>query len=170
MVVIIVLKAISRLLIKGIVIAIITFVIGYSAFMGLYYYTSTPEFCSSCHYVEPYVISWENSPHKSVNCMGCHEPTGSLGKLHSKARGLNYYFSDKTGNYIKPIIDASFISEEKCFGCHIGEIKDYPNAKKINKNTRHLQYIENEQKCINCHNDIGHEVNIGVDKVFNIQH
>jgi len=135
--------------------------------MGLYYYTSTPQFCSKCHYIEPYVISWAKSPHHNVNCMNCHEPTGSLGKLHSKARGLNYYVSDKTGNYIKPIIDAPFISDARCFGCHIGETKGYPNIKTINSSKEHLQYIEEELKCSSCHINTGHEINIGVNKVFN---
>jgi len=160
-------KSIARLLIIAIAIVIIIFVIGYGSFMGVYYYTSTPEFCSSCHYVEPYVISWASSSHQDVNCLDCHEPTSLLGKLHSKARGLNYYISDKTGNYVKPIIDASFISEERCFGCHIGEIKDYPNVKKITGNKEHLQYIKDEQKCTSCHNNVGHDTNIEIEKVFN---
>ncbi|MFZ5945903.1 MAG: cytochrome c3 family protein [Bacillota bacterium] len=148
---------------------IIISLMAYGSFMGVYYYTSTPEFCSSCHYVEPYVASWEKLSHKDVNCMLCHEPAGSLGKFHSKARGLNYYISDKTGNYIEPIIDAYFISEARCFGCHTGEIAGFPNAKKITNNRDHLQYIKNEQNCTDCHLGVGHELNISVDKVFNLE-
>lgn len=159
-------KSINKLLLVLVIIAVVLSVVGYGSFMGLYYYTSTPEFCSKCHYVEPYVTSWENSPHNNVNCMGCHEPIGSLGKLHSKARGLNYYISDKTGNYFKPIIDAPFISEAKCFGCHIGEFNEYRDAISIRDNKDHLEYIKNEQNCTSCHINTGHEVNIEVDKVF----
>jgi len=48
-------------------IGIIIFVIGYSSFIGVYYYTSIKELCISCHYIKPYVISWANSPHQNVN-------------------------------------------------------------------------------------------------------
>ncbi|KJS80044.1 MAG: hypothetical protein JM58_19230 [Peptococcaceae bacterium BICA1-8] len=160
------LKAAAKILFSSLIILVVISLLGYGSFMGVYYYTSTPEFCSGCHYVEPYVTSWNNSPHKEVNCMNCHEPTGSLGKLHSKARGLNYYISDITGNYIEPIIDAPFISDARCFGCHIGQIKGYPNAIKITNNRDHLGYIKNEQKCSSCHIETGHEINIGVNKLF----
>ena len=161
------LKAVAKIIFSFLITLVVIYLIGYGSFMGVYYYTSTPEFCSGCHYVEPYVTSWNTSPHKEVNCMNCHEPTGSLGKLHSKARGLNYYISDKTGNYIEPIIDAPFISEARCFGCHIGQFKDYPNVIKINNNSDHLEYIKTEQECSSCHIDTGHEVNIGASKISN---
>lgn len=162
----IMLKSITRLIFLAIAVVIILFLIGHGFFTAVYYYTSTPEFCSSCHYLEPYVISWGQSPHKSVNCMVCHEATGVLGKFHSKARGLNYYLSDKTGNFIEPVIDATFINEKRCFGCHTGEIKDYPYVPKINKDKEHLKHINNEKQCSSCHFDVGHEINIGVEEVF----
>ncbi|MDW7674191.1 MAG: NapC/NirT family cytochrome c [Bacillota bacterium] len=140
--------------------------ISYGAFISLYFYTSTPKFCSSCHYVAPYVASWNISSHKEVNCMGCHEPIGSLGKLHSKARGLNYYISDKTGNYVLPIFDASYISEANCFRCHTGQSSAHMNAPMINDNHLHLEYIKEERKCSSCHNEVGHDINIGLDEVF----
>lgn len=159
-------KAIARLSIIAAAIVFFIFVIGYGFFMGIYHYTSRPEYCRTCHYIEPYVVSWEKSPHKSLKCMVCHEPTGPMGKMHSKFRGLNYYLIDKTGNSSETFIEAPFINERRCFTCHIGDDKDYPYVIKITKNEKHLQYIENEQKCTDCHKEVGHEVNIGIEKLF----
>ncbi|KUO50248.1 MAG: hypothetical protein APF76_11085 [Desulfitibacter sp. BRH_c19] len=147
-------------------VVIIILLITYGSFMGVYYYTSTPEFCSGCHYIKPYVTSWNNSPHQDVNCLQCHEPTGSLGKLHSKSRGLNYYVSDITENYVMPIISASYINNKGCFGCHTGQYPNFPNAVTIKNNQDHLEYLKEDRTCSSCHNDTGHETNIGIDEIF----
>jgi nitrate/TMAO reductase-like tetraheme cytochrome c subunit len=159
-------KSVGRKILWGFVIIAFISLIGYGLFIGLYYYTSTPNFCSSCHYVAPYVTSWSGSPHKEVNCMGCHEPSGSLGKLHSKARGLNYYISDKAGNYILPVFDAAYINELNCFGCHTGQDSNDQNPPMINDSLQHLEYLKEERRCTSCHNEAGHETNIGLDEIF----
>lgn len=138
----------------------------FAAYKGLYYYTSTTEFCRSCHYIEAYVDTWKNSPHSQVNCMKCHEPQGPMGQVHSKARGLNNYFANAMGNYKTPIINASYINENACFSCHTGQNPDHPNAVKINDSHQHLVYIQENKSCISCHNDVGHETNIGINDIF----
>lgn len=60
----------------------------YLLFMGLYYPTSSPTgYCVRCHYIKPYVESWQESKHAGINCAHCHEHRGFGGKLESKARG-----------------------------------------------------------------------------------
>ena len=41
-------------------------------------YTARSEFCSSCHIMEPYFKSWQDSPHASVACVDCHYEPGML--------------------------------------------------------------------------------------------
>ena len=40
------------------------------------WYTSRSEFCNSCHIMEPYYKSWQESAHKDVPCIECHFAAG----------------------------------------------------------------------------------------------
>ena len=156
-----------KTILKSIIGIFIGIIIAYGVFMGVYHYTSTPEFCAKCHYVQPYVASWEKTPHKDVSCMQCHEPSGPLGKLHSKIRGLNYYLMDKTGNYSSFLIKAAYINESNCFVCHIDQNKDHPAAVKLDRvKFDHLKSTKNDESCLSCHRDVGHSTDIGIEKVI----
>ena len=52
------------------------------------WYTSRPVFCNSCHIMEPYYKSWQESSHKDVTCIECHFPPGLGGKVRGKMLGL----------------------------------------------------------------------------------
>ena len=52
------------------------------------WYTSRPQFCNSCHIMEPYYKSWQESSHKDVTCIECHFPPGIGGKVRGKMLGL----------------------------------------------------------------------------------
>ena len=52
------------------------------------WYTSRPQFCNSCHIMEPYYKSWQESSHKDVSCIECHFPPGFGGKVRGKMLGL----------------------------------------------------------------------------------
>lgn len=131
----------------------ILFQIGYVA-------TSGPRFCARCHEVKEYVTSWETSVHKEVTCLECHQPRGELGKIHAKARGLNYVFQHFSGDYTIPT--SAVISSHGCIECHLGDRKPFPNAVRL-KNTskvNHYEIIKNSQSCLECHRDSGHAVDI----------
>lgn len=158
-------KGIVTKIILSIFTVFILFIVGYGAFMGVYHYTSQPEFCSKCHYVNPYVVSWEESPHKDINCLQCHEPSGPLGKLHSKGRGLNYYLMDKTGNHADVITETAYINERNCIVCHTLENNNYSTAPRINRTGfDHFESIKNNVKCINCHENTGHSTEINLEE------
>lgn len=52
------------------------------------WYTSRSEFCNSCHIMEPYYKSWQESSHSHVPCIDCHFAPGFGGKLRGKLLGL----------------------------------------------------------------------------------
>lgn len=52
------------------------------------WYTSRPQFCRSCHIMEPYYVSWQHSSHKDVSCIKCHFPPGVAEKVRGKLLGL----------------------------------------------------------------------------------
>jgi len=82
------------------------------------WYTSRPEFCSSCHIMKPYYKSWQESTHKDVPCIECHFAPGFGGKLRGKMLGLVQlakYVTSSEGP--RP---AAEIPDESCLrsGCH----------------------------------------------------
>ncbi|NQT37482.1 MAG: NapC/NirT family cytochrome c [Planctomycetes bacterium] len=81
-------------------------------------YTSRPEFCRSCHNMEPYYESWQNSSHKDVSCVKCHFPPGAGEKLRGKMLGLvqlaKYVTSSEGPRPAAEVPDASCLRS----GCH----------------------------------------------------
>ena len=68
---------------------IAAFVLMGAALTGLAgWYTSRSEFCRSCHIMEPYYVSWQESSHHDVSCIKCHFPPGAGEKIRGKMLGL----------------------------------------------------------------------------------
>lgn len=134
----------------------------YIAFTGAYFATSFPRFCGSCHEVKQYYGTWQSSSHKNVGCLYCHEFRGFIGKLHSKARGLNYVYQHITGQYT--ITSQGIVFEPNCNGCHLGDYRNYPKTKRLDM--KHYEYIKADKSCLQCHRDVGHQVNIFSSEKF----
>lgn len=126
----------------------------YIAFMGAYYVTSTPGYCTTCHEAKPYVKSWKQSPHRNVKCEGCHEQRGFLGKIQYKARGLNAAYIHLTGQY-SGLLGTSQVFEQNCIDCHFGGYRRFPNASKLDR--KHYNYVKEGRSCLECHRKTGHE-------------
>jgi nitrate/TMAO reductase-like tetraheme cytochrome c subunit len=81
-------------------------------------YSSRPQFCNMCHYMNPYYASWQKSAHKNVACIECHFPPSVQGELQKKFEALVQVVKYATGQYgTRPwtqISDASCLRE----GCH----------------------------------------------------
>ncbi|MBI3819528.1 MAG: NapC/NirT family cytochrome c [Planctomycetes bacterium] len=85
---------------------------------GLMMYSSRPEFCTSCHYMQPYYDSWKKGSHKNVTCIACHFPPGMEGFISGKIAAISQvalYFTGTQGP--KPF---AHIRDESCMrsGCH----------------------------------------------------
>jgi len=96
--------------------------IGLFVFLPLGYatvsYTTRPEFCRTCHNMEPYVASWEQSSHSSVPCVDCHYEPGLLETAEGKFKALSQlakYVTATEGT--KPWAE---VSDASCMrsGCH----------------------------------------------------
>lgn len=83
------------------------------------WYTSRPQFCRSCHIMEPYFVSWQESSHKDVSCIKCHFPPGAGEKVRGKLLGLAQLAKYVTGGG-GPRPGAAEIPDESCLrsGCH----------------------------------------------------
>jgi len=85
---------------------------------GAGWYTSRPDFCRSCHIMEPYYVSWQESTHHDVSCIKCHFPPGVGEKVRGKLLGLvqlaKYVTASEGPRPVAEIPDASCLRS----GCH----------------------------------------------------
>ncbi|HEX7401309.1 MAG TPA: NapC/NirT family cytochrome c, partial [candidate division Zixibacteria bacterium] len=58
-------------------------VVGILSFIGLQY-SAKPEFCTLCHYMDPFYASWKSSSHNMVPCVECHYDPGVEKELRGK--------------------------------------------------------------------------------------
>lgn len=64
--------------------------------------TSQPEFCGSCHIMQPYYGSWQADAHGrklGVACVECHYAPGERDTVMAKMRGLSQVASYVSGRY-----------------------------------------------------------------------
>ena len=83
---------------------------------GAAMYTSRSQFCVSCHIMEPYYVSWQESSHKDVACIKCHFPPGAGEKVRGKMLGLVQLLKYVTAT-AGPRLSAE-ISDASCLRCH----------------------------------------------------
>src|ERR1035437_3890094 len=119
-------------------------------------YTSTDEFCASCH-VHPHVFaSWKLSTHYDnkagikVHCVDCHLPPKEEGYLVEKARlGLKDIYGYLTKDSAEFNWEAKrtveqaphFTSKASCVKCHANL---FPLTLKKEGQDAHLYYSQNE--------------------------
>ncbi len=134
------------------------------------HYTSTDEYCMSCH-VHPHAEqSWKLSPHHDnsggviVHCVECHLPVEGDGYLFAKAK---HGLTDLYGYMFKDTADFNwdeksklehakgFVYQSSCVECHENL---FPTTLTTEGADAHLNYLNSEEEilCINCHLDVGH--------------
>ncbi len=62
-------------------------------------YSTSPQFCNSCHIMEPYYNAWKTSTHDFVACVDCHYTPGLQSQARSKFEALNQVVSYVTRTY-----------------------------------------------------------------------
>jgi cytochrome c nitrite reductase small subunit len=162
----------SRLAKPGFLIAL-GIVLAFPIFSTLYYTmirTSTPQFCASCHEIQPAYDSWKSSSHAHnsqgvvADCMDCHLPAP-----HDT---FDFFFA-KTFHGIKDVV-AHFTQDEydrpknrerayhyiknaQCQKCH-RELLHIPHNRGAMFAHRTVLYPRPgyEKRCIDCHRDLVH--------------
>lgn len=89
---------------------------------GAEYYTGTPNFCGTCHVMDPYYESWSADIHGrrlDVRCVDCHYAPGERHTFMAKFKGLSQavsYFSGRSGGS-RP---RAHVSDDSCLTskCH----------------------------------------------------
>jgi len=135
--------------------------LGILAVVGMHY-TSQPNFCTSCHQINPSVVSWSVGPHKDVTCLKCHADPGTVGYVKRKVAGLNEVYLQVT-NQIPDKIEAR-INPATCISCHTGS-SEFPKAKNLLLTSgeraprfQHTEMLQNNTSCLTCHQNMGHSI------------
>ena len=121
-------------------------------------YSSRPEFCQSCHFMQVYYNSWKASKHKDVKCSECHYPPGAEGFVVSKTQALSSvvtYFTKTHGT--KPWAE---IGDKSCLkqGCHSEQIIKGRRVFKgvVFDHGSHLTQLRRgkQLRCVSCHSQM----------------
>jgi len=135
-------------------------------------YTSSNEFCNSCH-IHPHAeTSWKLSVHHntpsgvSINCVDCHLPpeekTGRFltRKAYHGFHDLYAYLTldpEEIDWSSKRSTEAAqrFVYEDGCLKCHTNM---FPAALNEQGCQQHIKYIRDPENnsCLQCHHNIGH--------------
>ncbi len=157
--------------------------IGIIAMGGMGEYSMQPEFCQSCHIMQPYYDAWHQSTHgqKKVACVDCHFEPGIKNTLYGKFQASSQAVKYITQTYgSKPhaeIRDVSCLRE----GCHEKRllegkvnwtIKD-ERGQEVTIHFDHTPHLTMERRgkqlrCISCHSQIvqGKHIVVTTDTCF----
>jgi len=119
-------------------------------FVGSSLTTDQPQFCPSCHEMQPHYAAWGQGPHRDVSCIECHVDRGLPARFAHKFVALGEVYSHFTGNNKFPRAVPPDVPDDRCVPCH----EDLPDT--IGK-FPHAAHAE-KGKCAECHYDTGHSV------------
>ena len=146
-------------------------ILGWATTDTMIHATSTREFCSGCHTMEPMALAYDDDVHGGnhpmgirVVCTGCHLPhDGSLTYLLAKGHtGLHDVWAEFVGDPTKVDWFAmrerreDYVYDSACLACH----SDLERATSANPRAfvAHKPYFLGavEKKCVSCHENVGH--------------
>jgi cytochrome c nitrite reductase small subunit len=152
----------KKKVVVGVVLGVV--VIGSVGAVGFWQYHEQPQFCATCHIMDPYLESWESSEYgahahgvEGVVCLDCHEPT-----LDQQVNELVVYMQ---GDYEIPLEELEY-SKEECFDCHELESNeelieltadlelnphDSPHLGELDCQLCHSMHEESVDYCARCH-------------------
>lgn len=138
--------------------------------VGMMEYSTHPDFCRSCHLMEPYYESWKASVHGDVACVQCHYPPGTTAEiLKLKFQALSQVAKFVTKTYSsKPYAE---VQDQSCLrsGCHSREDLDKPVRLEIGGQFLHSIHFSSaavgqQLACVSCHTQLTSDRHIETDK------
>jgi nitrate/TMAO reductase-like tetraheme cytochrome c subunit len=148
---------------------------------GFSEYSMQPEFCRSCHIMEPYYQAWHRSTHKDIPCQDCHFEPGwrntLKGKFQASAQVAKYLTRTYGSKPHAEIADASCLRS----GCHEqrlleGRVRwsvatsDVQTIEICFDHTPHLGQLRRgkQLRCVSCHSQIvqGEHLTVTVSTCF----
>lgn len=166
-------KSVLKKLTKPTLFILLGILIAFPLFSLSYYTmvrTSTPQFCASCHEIQPAYNEWKMSTHVNnaqgfvADCMDCHLPAPQdtvdffYAKTFHGIKDLIKHFTiesyDREKN--RQAAYASF-KNTQCLKCHrnLMSIPNSRGARLAHKSTLYPM-PGMEKKCVDCHRDLVH--------------
>ncbi len=144
-------------------------------------YSMQPDFCRSCHIMEPYYTAWHQSTHQNVPCVDCHFAPGVentlWGKFQASSQAVKYITRTYGSKPHAEIQDASCLRE----GCHekrllLGKVNwtvKIEDGNEVTIKFDHTPHLTQERKgmqlrCVSCHSQIvqGKHIVVTTDTCF----
>lgn len=137
-------------------------------------FSTSPQFCKSCHIMEPYYKSWKNSKHNKVVCVDCHYPPEKPQTLlWKKFQALSQIVKYVTRTYSsKPFAE---IDDSACLreGCHAKRLLEgkliFGKGIKFDHKLHLTQALGGKQlRCVSCHSQIvvGKHIEVTLDTCY----
>lgn len=144
--------------------------------VGMYSYSTNPNFCNSCHIMEPYYNAWKTSKHHgNAVCVDCHYPPATSLREHlwhkfqASAQVVKYVTHTYSSKPFAEISDASCLRS----GCHSTRLLEgrIVTAKGIKFDHRpHLTETQRgrQLRCVSCHSQIvvGNHIEVTYSSCF----
>ncbi len=119
--------------------------------------SSEPQFCNSCHIMEPFYASWERSAHSAIKCVECHFEPGTMGTAQGKFQAISQlakYVTRTQGT--RPWAD---VSDASCVrsGCHsLSSLEGPIEFGRVSFDHRpHLLEARGKRlRCVTCHSQV----------------
>lgn len=160
---------------KALILVVVGIVIAFPIFSMTYYTmvrTSTPEFCSSCHEIEPAYNAWRTSTHVNnaqglvADCMDCHLPAPHdtfnffFAKTMHGLKDVAVHVATGGHDYDREAMSESAyrsIKNDQCLKCHrnIVNLPDNRGAMLAHK-TVLWPRPGMEKQCTDCHRNLVH--------------
>jgi nitrate/TMAO reductase-like tetraheme cytochrome c subunit len=144
-------------------------------------YSMQPDFCRSCHIMEPYYQAWHQSTHKNVPCTDCHFEPGLANTLKGKFEASSQAAKFITGTYgSKPHAQINDVSCMRS-GCHEKRLLEgkvdwtvtTPKGNVVTIKFDHTPHLAEERRgkqlrCVSCHSQIvqGQHLVVTLDTCF----
>ena len=152
-----------------------------SAMVGFAEYSMQPEFCRTCHLMEPYYQAWHDSTHKDVPCGDCHFEPGwrntIKGKWQASSQAVKYITQTYGSKPHGEVHDASCLRS----GCHDqrlleGKVDWTVQTQRGHDITIHFDHAPHlgemrrgkELRCVSCHSQMvqGQHIVVTLDTCF----
>lgn len=164
---------------KIILIIIVVFVaVTISVIAGSEYYTSQPQFCSSCHTTmkNPY-DSWAKSGHMDIKCVDCHFVPGKESIMEAKLKGVEHLYASlfPDAEAIAEAIEVRGPSKVSSLSCTTSQC--HPGEKFLNRKIDSAENVPFTHKphddriiegktlnCGTCHSDVKADENYTISK------
>jgi len=162
----------------GLLLLVIVILLGMGGFAE---YSVRPEFCRSCHIMEPYYQAWHTSTHKNVPCVDCHFEPGLEKTLYGKWQATSQAVKYLTATYgSKPHAE---VRDASCLrvGCHETRLLQGKSEWTVHTDrgadvtvhfdhTPHLGELRRgkQLRCVSCHSQIvqGQHITVTLDTCF----